>query len=144
FTLPGGPCGYASAEAHYAALVEDVQRRGGPTRHTRETLPDWSGHWGTDNGTGEVAIVGLNSTAEGMAARLKPEAREVVLHDRRRLIAEAGIGRPLAAARPGWRRSMHGMGALMICLAGTGLQRIQDAAIEFIQNKLISHFKTFP
>jgi hypothetical protein len=83
FQLPGGPCGYASAEDHYRALFEDVQRRGGPTRHTLASLPDWSGHWGTDNATGEVAIVGLNSTTEGMAARLTPEARAVFLRDRR-------------------------------------------------------------
>ncbi|HMB71949.1 MAG TPA: hypothetical protein VKQ06_00145, partial [Gammaproteobacteria bacterium] len=52
FELPGGPCGYASAEEHYAALLEDTRRRGGPTRHTLSSLPDWSGHWGTENSTG--------------------------------------------------------------------------------------------
>ena len=83
FELPGGPCGYESAEAHYHALLEDVDSRGGPTQHTQATLPDWSGHWGTENSTGELAIVGLNSTTEGMAARLKPEAREVFLRDAR-------------------------------------------------------------
>ena len=40
------------------------------------TLPDWSGHWGTDNNTGELAIVGRNSFYEGMAVRLEPEARK--------------------------------------------------------------------
>src|SRR5690606_38345954 len=83
FELPGGPCGYASAEEHYNALLEDAKRRGGPTRHTLTSLPDWSGHWGTENSTGELAIVGLNSTTEGMAARLKPEAREQFLFDAR-------------------------------------------------------------
>ncbi|MBN1240631.1 MAG: hypothetical protein JXB36_19160 [Gammaproteobacteria bacterium] len=83
FELPGGPCGYDSAEAHYNALLEDAQRRGGPTRHTATSLPDWSGHWGTENSTGELAIVGLNSTTEGMAARLKPAAREQFLSDAR-------------------------------------------------------------
>jgi hypothetical protein len=81
FELPGGPCGYASAEEHYNALLEDARLRGGPSQHTLDTLPDWSGHWGTDNGTGEIAIIGLNSTPEGMAARLTPEAREVFLRD---------------------------------------------------------------
>ena len=81
YKLPGGPCGFSSAEAHYNALLADAKRRGGPTRHTLSTLPDWSGHWGTDNSTGEVAIVGINSTVEGMAARLTPAAREVFLRD---------------------------------------------------------------
>ena len=83
FELPGGACGYASAEEHYNALAEDAKRRGGPTRHTQASLPDWSGHWGTENSTGELAIVGRNSTPEGMAARLTPEAREVYLRDQR-------------------------------------------------------------
>lgn len=83
FDLPGGPCGYASAEEHYNALLEDAKSRGGPTQHTLTTLPDWSGHWGTENSTGELAIVGLNSIPEGMAARLTPEAREQYLFDQR-------------------------------------------------------------
>jgi hypothetical protein len=83
FDLPGERCGYESAAAHYGALLEDAGRRGGPTHHTLTSLPDWSGHWGTDNGTGELAIVGINSAAEGIAVRLTPEAREVFLHDAR-------------------------------------------------------------
>jgi len=83
YELPGGPCGYASAEEHYNALLADAKSRGGPTRHTQTSLPDWSGHWGTENSTGELAIVGINSTPEGMAARLTPEAREQYLFDQR-------------------------------------------------------------
>jgi hypothetical protein len=83
FELPGGPCGYRSAEQHYDALLADAESRGGPTVHTYDTLPDWNGHWGTDNSTGELVIVGLASTVEGMAARLRPDARETFLHDAR-------------------------------------------------------------
>jgi hypothetical protein len=83
FELPGGPCGYASAEAHYNALLEDAMQRGGPTEHSMTSLPDWSGHWGTENNTGELAIVGLNSFLEGMAVRLKPQAREQFEFDAR-------------------------------------------------------------
>jgi hypothetical protein len=83
FELPGGPCGYASAEAHYETLLTDARSRGGPTRHTLASLPDWSGHWGTENSTGEIAILGMNSFTEGMAVRLTPEAREVFLRDAR-------------------------------------------------------------
>ena len=79
--LPGGPCGYQSAEEHYGALMDASKSRGGPTEHTPNSLPDWSGHWGTDNSAGEVAIIGINSTPEGMAARLTPDAREVFLDD---------------------------------------------------------------
>jgi hypothetical protein len=99
FELPGGPCGYASAEEHYLALLEDAKRRGGPTRHTLASLPDWSGHWGTDNSTGEVAIVGRNSTVDGMAARLKPEAREVFLRDAQLWESEKAID-PLSFCLP--------------------------------------------
>lgn len=83
FDLPGGPCGYASAEEHYNALLEDAKSRGGPTQHSVTTLPDWSGHWGTENSTGELAIVGMNSSPQGMAMRLTPEAREQYLFDQR-------------------------------------------------------------
>ena len=32
--LPGGPCGYQSAEEHYGALMDASKSRGGPTEHT--------------------------------------------------------------------------------------------------------------
>jgi len=83
FELPGGPCGFTSAEEHYNALLEDAKGRGAPTKHTLTSLPDWSGHWGTDNSTGELAIVGRNTTPEGIAVRLTPEARETFLRDAR-------------------------------------------------------------
>src|SRR5690606_34281861 len=56
FELPGGPCGYDSATEHYEALLAEAEANGGPTEHTLETLPDWSGSWGTENSTGEIAI----------------------------------------------------------------------------------------
>ena len=69
--MPGGPCGYDSAKTRYNALLADARSRGGPTRHTLTTLPDWSGHWGTDNSTGEIAIVGMNSSTHNAAARYR-------------------------------------------------------------------------
>lgn len=99
FDLPGGPCGYPSAEAHYNALLEDAKSRGGPTIHTFDTLPDWSGHFGTENNTGELAIVGRNSNFEGMAARLKPEARKVFERDYRLWREDSAID-PLSFCLP--------------------------------------------
>lgn len=37
------PYAFESAEAHYDALLADAKARGGPTRHTYETMPRWDG-----------------------------------------------------------------------------------------------------
>ena len=40
------PYPFETAEAHYEALLEETQRRGGPTRHTYATVPgDWNGRY---------------------------------------------------------------------------------------------------
>jgi hypothetical protein len=39
------PYGFASAQAHYAALLADTRARGGPTLHTQATLPAWNGRY---------------------------------------------------------------------------------------------------
>jgi hypothetical protein len=39
------PYPFGTASAHFAALLADAQRRGGPTRHTLATLPDWNGQY---------------------------------------------------------------------------------------------------
>jgi len=41
------PYAFETAEAHYAALLTDARRRGGPTEQTREKLPlEWNGRYG--------------------------------------------------------------------------------------------------
>jgi hypothetical protein len=41
------PYEFESAEAHYAALLDEARRRGGPTEHTYATVPgEWSGRYG--------------------------------------------------------------------------------------------------
>jgi hypothetical protein len=39
------PYGFRSAQAHYAALLQEARSRGGPTVQTRATLPDWDGRY---------------------------------------------------------------------------------------------------
>ena len=40
------PYPFATAEEHYAALLEETQRRGGPTEHTYATVPgEWNGRY---------------------------------------------------------------------------------------------------
>lgn len=40
------PYPFATAEDHYAALMADAKTRGGPTKHTYETMPKWDGTYG--------------------------------------------------------------------------------------------------
>ena len=39
------PYKFATAREHYAALLEEARRRGGPSIYTQATLPDWSGRY---------------------------------------------------------------------------------------------------
>ena len=39
------PYSFASAQAHYAALLGEARAKGGPTVYTQATLPDWSGRY---------------------------------------------------------------------------------------------------
>ena len=40
------PYPFKTAKEHYDALMADAKRRGGPTRHTYETMPKWDGAYG--------------------------------------------------------------------------------------------------
>jgi hypothetical protein len=42
------PYRFDSAGDHYAALMAEVESRGGPTQHTYETMPRWDGAYGGD------------------------------------------------------------------------------------------------
>ena len=39
------PYAFRTAKEHYAALLQEARARGGPTVHTRATLPDWDGRY---------------------------------------------------------------------------------------------------
>lgn len=39
------PYAFTSAADHWAAIIKDVESRGGPTKYTPADLPDWSGVW---------------------------------------------------------------------------------------------------
>jgi hypothetical protein len=42
------PYPYKTAKEHYGALLAAVKAKGGPTVHTRATLPDWDGYYQRD------------------------------------------------------------------------------------------------
>ena len=43
------PYPFKTAKAHYAALLAEARRHGGPTVHKQATLPDWNGQYFRDN-----------------------------------------------------------------------------------------------
>jgi hypothetical protein len=71
---------FETSREHYDALQEAA---GGGTRHTRESIPDWSGYWEIDWSIGEIQPFFNLSTVEGMMARLTPEHQEIFASDLR-------------------------------------------------------------
>src|SRR6186713_440128 len=46
------PLKYKTAKEHYEALMAEAKAAGGPTKHTRQTLPDWDGWYQRGGGGG--------------------------------------------------------------------------------------------
>jgi hypothetical protein len=46
------PYKYRNAAEHYQALMGEARKAGGPTQHTRQTLPDWDGWYNRGSGFG--------------------------------------------------------------------------------------------
>lgn len=46
------PLKYKTAAEHYAALMAEAKAAGGPTKHTRQTLPEWDGWYNRLGGIG--------------------------------------------------------------------------------------------
>lgn len=69
------PYPYKTAEEHYNALMEQARRAGGPTTHTRQTLPNWDGRF-RRGGAGDQWIYGRNVQTATMLSLLTPEYRK--------------------------------------------------------------------
>ena len=62
------PYPFKTAQAHYEALLAETEKAGGPTRHSKTSLPDWNGRYtrnlnlvfgrGRNNGAGEPLPAG--------------------------------------------------------------------------------------
>lgn len=68
------PYPYKTAEEHYNALLADAKKAGGPTKHTRATLPNWDGHYRRLQPE-EQWIWGRNLQTATMLSLLTPEYR---------------------------------------------------------------------
>ena len=69
------PHPYKTAEEHYTALLSQAQKAGGPTVHTRQTLPNWDG-WYRRLGREDQWIWGRNLQTATMLSLLTPEYRK--------------------------------------------------------------------
>src|SRR5919106_992000 len=66
------PYPYKTAREHYNALLAAAKQSGGPTTHTRQTLPDWDG-WYRRLAPEEQWIWGRHLQTATMLALLTPE-----------------------------------------------------------------------
>ena len=69
------PYSYTTAEDHYGALMAEARSAGGPTVHTRQSLPDWDGRYRRGAG-GEQWIWGRNLQTSTMISLLTPEYQQ--------------------------------------------------------------------
>jgi hypothetical protein len=71
------PYEFPSSAEHYAALLADAQKRGGPTQHTYETMPKWDGVYGEYVPEGRrVWNYGRANQASTFLSILTPEYQE--------------------------------------------------------------------
>ena len=66
------PYAYKTAEEHYNALFAEARAKGGPTIHTRQTMPNWDG-WYRRGAREEQWTYGRNLQAATMLSLLTPE-----------------------------------------------------------------------
>jgi hypothetical protein len=66
------PYAYKTAEEHYNALLAEAKKAGGPTVHTRQTLPNWDGRYRRLDPQ-EQWIWGRNLQTATMLSLLTPE-----------------------------------------------------------------------
>lgn len=66
------PYAYKTAQEHYDALMAEARKAGGPTAHTRQTLPQWDG-WYLRSDVDQQWTYGRNLQASTMVSLLTPE-----------------------------------------------------------------------
>ena len=69
------PYPYTTAAEHYAALRAAAEARGGPTKHTRTTMPEWDG-WYRRGGRENQWTYGRNLQTSTMVSLLTPEYQQ--------------------------------------------------------------------
>jgi hypothetical protein len=70
------PYSYKTAKEHYEALMADAAKRGGPTKHTRATLPEWDGFYVRNQQDGGTQWLWGISQPSTMLSLLTPEYQQ--------------------------------------------------------------------
>ena len=69
------PYPYKTAKEHYEALMAEATKKGGPTIHTRQTLPDWDGFY-VRQGNARTQWLWGNAQPSTMVSLLTPEYQQ--------------------------------------------------------------------
>jgi hypothetical protein len=83
------PHPYKTAADHYAALMAEAKKAGGPTVHTRQTLPNWDGRY-RRGAPEEQWIWGRNLQTATMVSLLTPEYQQrMVQHNYHEVVSNS-------------------------------------------------------
>ena len=75
------PYPYKTAQEHYEALKADAAKRGGPTVHTRATLPEWDGFYVRGNQDGGTQWLWGIAQPSTMLSLLTPEYQKRMVQE---------------------------------------------------------------
>jgi hypothetical protein len=75
------PYAYKTAKEHYDALMADAAKRGGPTVHTRQTLPEWDGFYVRNNQDGNTQWLWGIAQPSTMLSLLTPEYKKRMVQE---------------------------------------------------------------
>ena len=75
------PYAYKTAKEHYEALMADAKKRGGPTVHTRVTLPEWDGFYVRGNQDGGTQWLWGIAQPSTMLSLLTPEYQQRMVQE---------------------------------------------------------------
>jgi hypothetical protein len=75
------PYAYKTAKEHYEGLMAEAAKRGGPTVHTRQTLPDWDGFYVRANLDGATQWLWGVSQPSTMLSLMTPEYQQRMVQE---------------------------------------------------------------
>ena len=75
------PYAYKTAKEHYEALMAEATKKGGPTVHTRQTLPEWDGFYTRNNQDGATQWIWGISQPSTMLSLLTPEYQQRMVQE---------------------------------------------------------------